>query len=375
MDNNRPLPIPLNFTKIEKNINMNTTPYRNNSISNSTPNFILSHSKKNTPFTHNKFNFSIQKDNPNFAKIQFTFENSNMTPIRPKTTKKAITPKKHKNSDKRKFTVREKLNSLKRVCEFLERFFKGEIVYFEEYNFEAHELSLVKLIVEVSFYKVFRHYKPTKKAKKQAQVSNIKNYLKEFDLFNLSSKILKDDFFLVKRKEENLKFVMKNTLKYFRKEFFKSNGLKTCLESEKQFLNYFFKEQRDKFNMPVEAFSDPLNKKNLKNPSFKTLSNNYLAHVFSIDKFQKIFFVFLEINFKKYYQKKIYKKLRKMLKPLKLKLEEGEMDKQKEMYEEFLKELKKKKIWKLPWFDKEIDNAIFIFKKHINNILCLEDVI
>jgi hypothetical protein len=262
--------------------------------------FRVSVSKQNTLFNKTQFNFSPIKTHPNFAEIPYSVPRSNYTPgnfllpnmsIRIFKTKKESTSirSKHKGS-----TLKEKLASLNKVCGILEQIFSGKIIHLDHFELKLYESSLIHCVMKLSFSKMFKHYEKTKKPNKVMTVKNIRNYLEKVDILQLCSDTLRKDFFLVKRKEENLKFIMKNTIKYFRKQFFKNYGYKTSMEHEIEFLNFYFKNHIETYKAPVNVFSDPLNNTMVKNPKYKTLSNEYLARVFGISLFKNMFYFHLE---------------------------------------------------------------------------------
>ena len=337
--------------------------------------FRASVSKQKNLSNNYEFSFSPVKMNTNFPEIPFSISRSNLTPfvsLKFNSNKKFFKKKKETPSPLsklKKTPLKQKLASLNNVCNILEQIFTGKIVHFDQYNLKAHESRLIYCVMRLSFVKMFKHYERTRKPQKIAEIRNIRNYLDNKRISEICSDTLRSDFFLVKRKEENLKFIMKNTIKFFRKQFFKNYGYKASIEYEKEFLDFYFANHVQKYKEPVDVFSDPLNNTLITNPTYKTLSNEYLAKVFDIDKFKNVFFFHLDNTFKKSYQKSIFKKFRKMFKKLKLKLEVNDIEKHEQLFFDFIESLKKKRFAKLPWHDKEIDNAVITFKKHVEKIL------
>ena len=200
-------------------------------------------------------------------------------------------------------------------------------------------------------------------------IKKMKKLLQEGDFNTLCTESLKNDIVITKRKEEKLKFILKNSVNHFRKQFFDQRMLKRSKDNEMLFLEYFFKEHKEVYGCDVRVFSDPLSKTLFTNPKFKTLSNEYFKVLFSIPSFKSLVLGYIENNLKQDYQEKIFKKFRKFFKPLKLKLEFSSISEVKNHFTDFLESLSNKRIYKLPWFDLEIQNAITVFSAHIEKII------
>ena len=252
-----------------------------------------------------------------------------------------------------------------RVSESLAVIFKNESCTQSYFNLEIHEQKLVNAVIYKVLAKIkAKHAKSTKTAVRSL-LSNINEKQADGDISWLIRHIINSDSIVVKRKEEKLKFIMKNTLKHFRKQFFKNQGLKYSKESELEFLNYYFKQHKEVYQLDIEHFSDPLNSSFIKNPSHKTLSSDYFKLLFGVDQFRSFFFHYLDHKFKANYQASIKKKFLKMFKDLIRDLEMGLHCDRESIFLNFVEKITKRKGIKMPWFDREIDEALIVFKRHI----------
>ena len=319
---------------------------------------------------NSRFSFSPLMNNSIFNKTAYKLPSSHMSGSNNNPSKIEISSEKPKRRSKRKETTRDKrIRPVNRVCGILETIFKGNLVELDLTECKAYEADLINKTIDLTFSKVFKYYKSTKIKKRKTLIKKMKKLLQEGDFNTLCTESLKNDIVITKRKEEKLKFILKNSVNHFRKQFFDQRMLKRSKDNEMLFLEYFFKEHKEVYGCDVRVFSDPLSKTLFTNPKFKTLSNEYFKVLFSIPSFKSLVLGYIENNLKQDYQEKIFKKFRKFFKPLKLKLEFSSISEVKNHFTDFLESLSNKRIYKLPWFDLEIQNAITVFSAHIEKII------
>lgn len=258
--------------------------------------------------------------------------------------------------------------SAERVCETLSTIFKNDC-YLQSYScLEAYEQKLVDSVIYKIMAKVQSKNAKSPKVVMKRLLSNIKEKISKEDIDWLIQNVINTFAILVRRKEEKLKFIMKNTLKHFRKQYFKNQGIKASKESELDFLSYYFKQHTENHKVDIQNFSDPLNNTIIKNPSHKTLSNDYFKLIFGVEQFKKLFFHYLDHKFKSNYQAGIKKKFTKMFENLIKRLDMGLHCDREGIFKEYVKAFTKGRNNKFPWFDKQIDEAIEVFKTHINKL-------
>ena len=179
------------------------------------------------------------------------------------------------------------------------------------------------------------------------------------ELFELIQRIKQEKS--AKRIEERKKFVFKHTIKKLKKEFVNSEFYKNNSNSKEVFYMYYFGDLAKSKQVSLDGFFDPLNHKQGE-PTYKTLSNNYLSLIFESDHFRNDFNEYLQSqDFVIDYQKTVQKKLEKLLikwdglistyvDPLAL---------SKTINDYFVSNRQ----CKLPWTPNEINHAITSFKK------------
>ena len=255
------------------------------------------------------------------------------------------------------------------ICEFLARAFNGENISLTSFDFKETDKELIHCIIRKFLEKILIELNKKKREKYKKKASHLKTLLTTKNYDALVKELFRTDITVIKRKEEKLKFVMKNTVSYFRKQYFRNQGLKSSKESELSFLNFYFKEHIEKYNLSVECFSDPLNKNQILNPKFNSLSTNYFKHLFTVESLKGAFYHHLEGRFKQSYQKKTLKKFRKMFEELYIDFESGGERSFDELVKAYIARQEAKKAIKLPWSNGEIDNAIKVFRTTIDKVL------
>lgn len=255
------------------------------------------------------------------------------------------------------------------VLEILSKIFKGEEFYEEYEDLLGYQQMMIKGVMTQLTNKIMRKYGNTIKRSHKGHIKLLKSSIERGEFIDIASRILRSDIILVKRNEEKLKFIIKNTTKFLKKQFFNNNNLTPSKDAELKFLHHYFKAHQEKYGLPIEAFSDPLNNTVIVNPKFKTLSKTYFNMIFGVERFKKIFFDFLDYSFKEYYQKAVLKKFKKMFRGLDPMLKQGSIEENEKIVEGFIGGLESQRGCKIPWVDKEIDNAIFAFKKRVHRDL------
>ena len=265
--------------------------------------------------------------------------------------------------------TRKRIKTHIEVLEILSKIFKGEDFYPEYDGLQSYQKMMITGVMTQLTNKIMRKYGNTVKRSHKGHIKLLKSSIENGEFIKIAGRILRSDIILVKRNEEKLKFIIKNTTKFLKKQFFNNNNLTPSRESELKFLNHYFKAHQEKYGLPIEAFSDPLNNTVIENPKFKTLSKTYFKMIFGVPRFKKIFFDFLDFSFKEYYQKAVLKKFKKMFRGLDSMLKKGSVIENEKIVENFIGGLESQRGCKIPWVDKEIDNAIFAFKKRVQRDL------
>ena len=320
-----------------------------------------------------RFSFSPLMENSIFNKTAHKLPSSNMSAcnVNPgkQPTRQENRQVKSKKRTKRKETAKDKrIKPVNRVCSILETIFKGELYELDLSDYEPFESDLINTIIDLTFSKVFKYYKSTKIKKRKTLIKEMKKNISQKNFNVLCTQTIKNEIVITKRKEEKLKFILKNTINHFRKKFFDDRQLKRCKENELLFLEHFYREHKAVYGCDVRVFSDPLSNTLFSNPKFKTLSNEYFKVLFSIPSFKALIMDYVTVRLKQDYQEKIFKKFRKLFKPLKLKLEFDTENEVESHFNEFIRSLSGRRFFKLPWFDLEIENAISVFSGHVEKI-------
>ena len=263
------------------------------------------------------------------------------------------------------FHIKDHKVAVKEVTELLATIFENKLLSLEEHSLTVHQKELILCVVYKLLDKVINKFGKSNKQKQVAFLSMLKEKRDGRDLGWIQEQVLNSDRILIRRKEEKLKFIMKNVIKHFRKQFFVEKGLKMCRQSEMEFLNSFYAKHKEAYGMEVENFSDPLNCTLINNPTYKTLNSEYFDMIFSLEDFRDTFFAYLDGEFKKNYQASVPAKFTKMFKELLDKLESSLHVDEEDIFVEYIDKYKQQKNNKLPWLGKEIDDAILVFKRHV----------
>lgn len=170
-----------------------------------------------------------------------------------------------------------------------------------------------------------------------------------------------------KRKEEILKFCFKQTLTHLKRKMgIPYKGLK--ITDEISFWRYYFEKTSKDKGIPLDNFFDPLNSRRIKNSGYKNLNKSYLTLLFNEPEFKADFMQYLESEFKLNYQQKVLSKVKKMLLKVRKQLRTLKTDNYDEVIIGFVTKLRESKVFKFPWMDKEVDDAVISFKNYINKL-------
>lgn len=253
-----------------------------------------------------------------------------------------------KKNQENKFYERKKKNfSKKKIFEILKKFF--EIKFDKNLNDLSENEKKILLIIILLKYPELKHLIINLREKNIYQIDEI---------FTEIFKIIPEIKFNKKNEEIN-KFIYKFTIKCLKKKFFEINILKNSQNKKKDFFNFYFKKICQKYNKKIEDFFDPLNFKGKKT----TLNNHFFHNNFLSQKFKQDFTQFLNTEFVKLYKKVIFKKLEKFFN--KYSKELNNIVKDFDLSENSFN-FKIKRIH-FPWTLKEVDIAIFKFKKKFLN--------
>lgn len=220
-------------------------------------------------------------------------------------------------------------------------------------------------------YNLLRQY-IVKKFKKidlrEADSLNYDNKFKEEAIKRINSKIKIGSH---KRSEEKNKFVFKSVLKDLKKKYQEEHEIKNEIESEKSFYQFYFSEKARKEGIHINSFYDPLYNIKMKNKSFKTINICYLKLVFTNnEEFLKVFRESLK-DLKQRSIDSISGTIEKSLESIKQALfnEDFKEEDEEKIYIDFTTSFAAKAKFKLPWTEKEIDDAIAYFNGLLNGIV------
>lgn len=170
-----------------------------------------------------------------------------------------------------------------------------------------------------------------------------------------------------KRKEEILKFCFKQTLTHLKRKMgIPYKGLK--ITDEISFWRHYFEKTSKEKGIPLDHFFDPLNSRRIKNSGYKNLNKAYLTLLFNDEEFKADFMKYLESEFKLNYQQKVLSKVKKMLLKVRKQLRNLKADNYDKVVIDFITKLRESKVFKFPWMDKEVDDAVISFKNYINKL-------
>ena len=305
------------------------------------------------------FNFSFADINQLLPEIKFQNVEDKPEVIEDRDTIEEpsdCTSTKLTKEDSVKLKVIKRPNILEDVCKSLSHVFNGIKIEETDVDLVNHEKRLFKYVIRKKFIRESEDtlYSDIISAEDSELIEIVNN--------------LYDKYESTKRKEEKIKFVFKHTMKSLKKRYFKNNDLQNSADNEvKFFSNYFEQTHKDK-NLSIEVFFDPLNNSNTLNPKFKTLSKDYITLLFDNLSFKEDFLNYIEGKFIKDYQQNVCKKFKKLFKRLRKKMRHGGYSNYDLIVDEFIYKFAANKRCKLPWTNKEIVDAVFRFKSHLETL-------
>lgn len=269
--------------------------------------------------------------------------------------KKEIVEKSDKPNANDRISKKTKL--LEKVCQTLELVLTDKKLEAEVFDMPEKELAIVKCVIA-------KKYATKDLESRLGEIARVR----AGDIPMIVSE-LRQSYQTKKRKEEKIKFVFKHTINSMKKKFFEDQNLQFTSENEPKFFQHYFMNAFNSKGTPVEHFYDPLNTSYITNPSFKTLSKDYLILLFEYETFHKDFWHLINNKILESYKSKVYKKFKKLFKKLRKRIRTMGLGKMNDVIEEFISKFAQNKRCKLPWTPNEILDAITCFKDHVNSLV------
>ena len=242
---------------------------------------------------------------------------------------------------KKKRKKRFKLKYFHETCNILSEIFIGKEVNLDNFKLDLKNQEIIFFLLKKKYEVYFK--KMEKKLYENNDIS-IEKKLKILLRYILSSK----DIISKKRKEENMKFIFKTTLKKMKIKFFQIKNLDINRINDTEFYLYYFKmKKKNDFFQKIYS----INKKTKKKTEF--INKKALALYFSSKKFEEDFFFYLINHFKELYMKGVNKKWQVFFK--KYETQYKNFDK---CYMKIIEYIESEVRLKFPWTSFEIDFAI-----------------
>lgn len=264
------------------------------------------------------------------------------------------------------FTTR---SSIYHITKILTKMYKGHDFESDYLLLNQKEKRIIIAIINKITERILNKRKKLSSKTYTEHFNFIKMSLTKNNYIELCKRLFQDKTPSIRRNEENIKFILKTLLNCFKHKFFELYGLSQSKSNQILFLNDFFAEHKKKYQIPVEAFSDPLSNQRVPNPYFKSIDKSYIRMIFSINSFKDKIFSFLDNQFKTVYQNSIFCKFEKKFRKMLLNLTEKKENDNHFVMDILLAKVEEDEKFKLPWIDKEIDHAIYSFKKRVQKDL------
>ena len=218
----------------------------------------------------------------------------------------------------------------------LKKHFKGQDISDKDVKITNVEMSILKSIIQ-------RKYK--------SKVNlNTKNFLLR-DKLNSINKLGTN-----KRPEENYKFVFKRCLKHMKDNLRISTDKKhKKKEQERQFYEHYFKRIAEAEGLSIQQFFHPKNSKSKYKDAPKTINADYIANISKSAEFVHDFLDYMHNSLKVDYEKTIDTKIDGLIKKWNDMYEQS--TDREHVIEEICEYIEKNKKCKLPWSEKEIQEA------------------
>lgn len=236
--------------------------------------------------------------------------------------------------------------------------------------FSGEELEVEDLGNSYFKYNLLRQFIVKKFKKIDLPVADSITYdeaFKERAIQEINNKTKKSSF---KRSEEKNKFVFKNVLKDLKRKYKEENGFEDDIENEKAFYQHFFASSAQKEGINLNSYYDPLYNIKMKNKIFKTINICYLNLVFKdSENFLKAFKESLK-GLKQRSIDAIAATIENSLESIKQSIfsDEFKEEEEEKIYNDFTATFAAKSKFKLPWTEKEINEAITYFNGVLGKI-------
>ena len=253
---------------------------------------------------------------------------------------------------------RGRINVLFKIRRILTEIFSGKEINLNDWELKAYEKSLLK-------------YTLMKKATRRDESCPVSKAHKRADLTNdLLKELINNLNYSEKRKDEIIKMIFKQSLKALKTLFLYEHSFKSQEEGEISFLYHYFSKESETEKLPIMSYADPFSN-NVDNPWFKGLTVGYLRQIFKSECFKSDFFEYMDYFLVGEYHEKIYVKVSKLLKSLRMKMKKVPVHEEEKVVISYIngRGLGKKQGLKYPWTDFEVKNAIQVFKKHVKYVL------
>lgn len=242
---------------------------------------------------------------------------------------------------KKKRKKRFKLKYFDKSCQILADIFCGKNVDLDTFELKIKSKEIIYLLLKKKFDIYFQ--------KSEIISSEDDNKDIHIKLNKLIKGILKfKNIISKKRKEENMKFIFKTTLKKMKIKYFQIKNLKINRMNDKKFYFYYFQiENKTEFFKKIYS----INKKKKRKSEF--INKKSLALYFSSQKFKNDFLFYMRNHLKSLYMKGIYKKWEVYFKKY-----ENQYQSYDESHENIIIYINNEIRLKYPWTNFEVDLAI-----------------
>ena len=280
-----------------------------------------------------------------------------------------------------------KLNKTRRVCDIMTRILKGDEIKEEDLDLENFELALLTSLL----HRKYNNATVEENSVIDPKFANFTDLIEDRKLrYNIDFLSIEDkpsrvatlkkfvDFIqnlkLIKRIEENNKFVYKHTTSYLLTQFVFQNNLKFNANTENLYYQHYFTDHAKTMNLNVSDFCDPL-KTNVKGTrKAKSLNTDYLLRILTCDKYREEFFRYLQSGFEDHYLSATYKKLERMLATLEDRLTSSSVDEHDSILKDFIKTKVNHRWCKIPWNKSEVGSAVEHFYGYFSDLLARRPV-
>ena len=280
----------------------------------------------------------------------------------------------------RKFV--SKLKKTRRVCKLMTKILKGYPIQKEEFVLEPFEITLLTSMME-------RKYNNTtiqddmivdNKFNKFMNLIDDRKLNYNIDFLSIEDPLVRTetmknlvDFIqslkLIRRIEDNNKFVYKHTTSYLLTQFVNKNDLKFNNTSENLYYQCYFGDYAKNTDLNIFDFCDPSKTHVKGSRNAKSLNTEYMLRILSCTKYKEKFFNYLQTDFVEHYLSAIYKKLEGMLMVLEERWARAPEHKHEHILTEYIDTKIKQKWCKIPWSHTEVQASVSHFICYFSNLL------